>query len=366
MNAKTKNILAQVVGVGIALALLYLALRNVDFSRMWDTLRKANYWWLIPLVLITLVAHFFRAWRWRMFLDALPSSESTRGAHRVDLKTAFYAVMIGYLLNLAVPRLGEVARAANLSSQSGLRFSSVFGTVVIERILDFVALVLILVAVGFVLVGSPAAERILFHPLRDRLDSFTSGEILLVLIIVIAGVALLFWLPRFLKSRHGKDGGILTKLKPILRSFRLGLISLFTSPHRIGITVTTVAIWFCYWLMLFLPLYMLDMIGPYGLNATTGLVLLGIGSIGFVLPAPGGIGSFHYFVIETLVQIFAVPYEIAAGFAVLTHAAQTVLLTIVGFACLLLQGSSFGNMLRAAQRVEEDSTDEPTFKARTE
>ena len=348
MTSRAKNILIQVVGVAIATGLLYLALRNVDFGGMWRALAAANYWWLVPIVVVTMLSHFLRAWRWRMFLDALPETESTGDGGRPSLTVAFNAVMIGYLLNIVVPRLGEVARAANLSSQANLRFSSVFGTVVVERLLDLVVLIIVLIWVGFVIAGSSAAEAIFFGPLRERMGKLTASDILLVLLAVVVAVGLLIWLPGFL-SRRNNGVGLQAKLTPILRSFRSGLVTLFTSPHRIGIIITTVGIWFFYWTMLYLPIHMLHMAEPYGLNPTTVLVLLGMGSIGFVLPAPGGIGAYHYFVIETLVQIYAVPYEVAAGFAVLTHTAQIVLITIVGFGCLLAQGSSLGSLLRSAQ-----------------
>ena len=141
-----------------------------------------------------------------------------------------------------------------------------------------------------------------------------------------------------------------------MNSFRAGFVTLFRSPHRVGIAVTTVGIWFFYWMMLYLPLHMLDMAEPYGLGLGASLVMLGIGSIGFVLPAPGGIGTYHYFIIETLVQLFGVPYDVAAGFAVLTHALQLLLLAVVGFACLLAQGSSLSNLMRSVRAAENPTT----------
>ncbi len=366
MTSKIRGLLIHVLGIGLAVGLLYLALRNVDFGGMWEALETANYWWLIPIAGITLFAHFLRAWRWRMFLDALPDSESSAGGKRVDLKTAFYAVMIGYLLNMVVPRLGEVARTANLASRSGLRFSSVFGTVVVERLLDFATLLLILLAVAFVLIGSPAAEAMVFEPLQARLADLSLTDILAMAAALFAALAAFMWLRRRLASRADGDGGLLSKLAPMLRSFRLGLTTLFRSRHRLGIAVTTVGIWFSYWLMLYLPLHMLHMTEEFGLGVSAGLVLLGIGSIGFVLPAPGGIGTYHYFVIQTFVQIYGLPYDVAAGFAVLTHTAQILLLTIVGFACLLGQGSSFGSILKAARDVDGNSADDPILNDRTE
>ena len=206
MTPRFKSILVQLVGAVIAVSLLYLALKNVDFGGMWDAVRSANYWWIFPLIAVMLFSHFLRAWRWGMFLDALPEEASTGESHRVDLKTTFYAVMIGYMVNLAVPRLGEFARAANVSSNTGLRFPSVFGTVVVERLLDVVALMLILIGVGFIVAGTPAAERLLFAPLRDLLGGFDILGVLLVIVALGVGLGLILWLPSYLSKRHNGHG----------------------------------------------------------------------------------------------------------------------------------------------------------------
>jgi len=359
MSPRIKNVLTQSIGALIAAGLTYLALRNVDFSGMWLALERANYWWLIPLVAGTLVAHLLRSWRWRMFVDALPESERTDGAARPSLTLAFNSVMIGYMINNAVPRLGEFARAANMSSQGKLRFSGVFGTVVVERVLDMVCLMIILVGVALLVAGSEAAETVFFGPLRDRVQSVGPIEIAIVLAIVAAAVFGLVKVPSLLRRRHGSDG-LLGRLAPMIDSFRAGFLTLFKSRNRLGIAITTLAIWIAYWLMLYLPFHMLHMSEQFGLGWEAAFVLLGIGSLGFVVPAPGGIGAYHYFVIQTLVQLYATPNEVAASFAVLTHAAQLVLFSVVGFLCLVSQGSSLSSMMRIARDAKEHSGDEPS------
>lgn len=357
MAGNLKSILVQTTGGLVAAGLTYLALRNVDFSGMWDALRNADYMWLVPVILVTLLAHFLRAWRWRMFIDALPQNQRVSDGPRVTLGLAFNSVMIGYLINNAVPRLGEFARAANLSSQAKWRFSSVFGTVVVERVLDMAALLVILVGVGVLVAGSPAGEAVFFGPLKEQLAELTIGEVAVALALIGVVGFVLFRLPRILRRPGSASSSFLGKIAPIIESFREGFLTLFRSKQRLGISLTTIAIWICYWLMLYLPLFMLHLDEPYGLGAGTALVILGIGSLGFVVPAPGGIGAYHYFVIETLVQLYGVPYDEAAGFAVLTHAAQLILFALVGFICLLAQGSSISSMLQIARDARDDSGD---------
>ena len=357
MRFGVKNTIAQTVGILLAAGLTYLALRNVDFSGMWQALRDANYWWLFPIISAALFSHFLRAWRWRMFIDALPESQRVDAAPRVTLALAFNSVMIGYMINNAVPRLGEFARAANISSQARWRFSSIFGTVVIERVLDLASLILILVAVGVVVAGSEEAEVVFFGPLRSRFDSVGILEITVLAAILAAFVIGLIWLPKLL-GRNSGSSKLLKRLVPMIDSFRVGFLTLFKSKKRLGIFVTTVTIWFCYWLMLYLPFHMLHMAQPFGLGSEAALVLLGIGSIGFVVPAPGGIGAYHYFVIQTLVLLYAVPYDQAASYAVLTHAAQLVLFGIGGFICLLAQGSSLSSMMQIARQARQKPVDD--------
>jgi len=357
MTPRIKNAIVQSVSIVLAVGLTYLALRNVDFSGMWHALLNANYWWLIPIIAAALLSHVLRALRWRMFIDALPESERVETAPRVSLGLAFNSVMIGYLINNAVPRLGEFARAANISSQARWRFSSIFGTVVVERVLDMASLILILIVVGVVVGGSPAGEAVFFGPLRARFDSVGAFEIGILVAVLAVFVVVLVWLPSFLK-RNGGSSKLLKRLGPMINSFRVGFLTLFKSKKRVGIFVTTVVMWFCYWLMLYMPFHMLHMAQPWGLGGEAALVLLGIGSLGFVIPAPGGIGAYHYFVIQTLVLLYAVPYDQAASFAVLTHAAQLVLFGVGGFICLLAQGSSLSSMMQIARSAREKPVDD--------
>ena len=365
MTPRIKNAIVQSVSIVLAVGLTYLALRNVDFSGMWHALLNANYWWLIPIIAAALLSHVLRAWRWRMFIDALPESERVETAPRVSLGLAFNSVMIGYLINNAVPRLGEFARAANISSQARWRFSSIFGTVVVERVLDMASLILILIVVGVVVGGSPAGEAVFFGPLRARFDSVGAFEIGILVAVLAVFVVVLVWLPSFLK-RNGGSSKLLKRLGPMINSFRVGFLTLFKSKKRVGIFVTTVVMWFCYWLMLYMPFHMLHMAQPWGLGGEAALVLLGIGSLGFVIPAPGGIGAYHYFVIQTLVLLYAVPYDQAASFAVLTHAAQLVLFGVGGFICLLAQGSSLSSMMQIARSAREKPVDDLSHRPRVQ
>jgi hypothetical protein len=142
------------------------------------------------------------------------------------------------------------------------------------------------------------------------------------------------------RSRAAEGAGKGGKLLSILHSFRDGLVSLVRVRRRIGVLFTTLGIWFCYFLMADLPLRLFGITKTYSLDLLDSWALLNVGAIGMSIPSPGGTGSFHYVTVQTLVHLLGVPATAAATYAIFSHAAQLVLVCAVGFACLILQGTS--------------------------
>lgn len=304
---------------------------------MAEALREADYRWLLPLVGVVLLSHLLRAWRWQILLEALPPDEGG-SSRRVSIRTAFASLMIGYMVNYAAPRVGELARTAHLSNRERLRFSGVFGTVVVERVLDVIVLVLALGSVGILLL-----DRL--HIVRELLvDPVVAGLIripmpavaalaLLAITIIGGGYLLMRSRDSLLRSSWHR------RLKPLVASFRDGLYTVLRSPRRGALVLSTLAMWFLYLLMAHLPFLMLDMAGTYSLSLLDSWAIMTVGALGVAIPSPGGTGSYHYITIQTLVFLFAVDQEAAATYAVLSHGMQMLLYILVGVLCLMLQGT---------------------------
>ncbi|MFQ5569076.1 MAG: lysylphosphatidylglycerol synthase transmembrane domain-containing protein [Rhodothermales bacterium] len=355
MKTRVRRILVQVGIFALAGVLLYLALRSVEFDKVGDALREADYRWIAPLAAITLLSHFLRAWRWKVLLEALPSSSPEVDPRLVSIKTAFYSVMIGYMVNYAAPRLGEVARTANLAAKERLSFSGVLGTVVVERILDLIMLAVGLVGTFFLLIDHSAVLQATFiTPIQDWIEQIPLFTLLILLLgVSILGV-FLYWIGfRDENARLRKFWD--RRLRPLLTSFIDGLATVKRSPRPFFLIVSTLVMWFCYLMMAYIPLIMFDMAAPYDLSLLDTVSIMFLGALGVAIPSPGGLGSYHYITIQVLGVLFGVDESIAATYAVFVHGGQMVFYIIIGFLCFLLQGSSFAD-LRSATKAARHTT----------
>lgn len=314
--------------------LLYLALRGADLAHIAATLAEADYRWLPPVVIVLLASHLLRAIRWVALMDVLEDATAARG--RTGL--AFSSIMIGYMVNYGAPRLGEFARTANFARLDGKPFSGVLGTVVSERILDVLMLSLCLLSVMVIL-----SDRLLDLALHlfDGQDVTTLLILLLTGgIAVLIGLGLLLIARRMLRHSDGWLGRVTQRIEPTLRTFRDGLMSTVRAPRRMVILVTTLGMWSLYGIAAYIPFAMLGLTDAYGLGLVAAWVMMVLGSLGVVVPSPGGVGSYHYITIMGLVTLYALDPTDAASYAVLTHGAQLVLYVTMGLICLGLQALS--------------------------
>lgn len=360
MTPRTRKLLAQAGSLALAGVLLYLALRGVDFKEVGETLREANYWWLVPMGAVLLLSHWLRAWRWQALLEALPPRRPGAAPQPVSRKVAFYSVMIGYMVNYAAPRLGEVARTANLATQEKLPFTGVLGTVVVERILDMLVLLFGLASVFALLFDRFAALRDLFiTPIQAQLGKgslWLLGGLLIVVVLLIA-----FVIARALRREDAPLSRFWNqRIAPLWISFKDGLATVLRSPRRLFLGGSTAGIWLCYLLAAYIPFLMFGLTEIYDISLLDAWSIMLLGAIGVAIPSPGGVGSFHYITIQTLVLLYGVDQASAAAYAVFVHGGQLVLYVIVGALCLLLQGSSFGALRSATQVAQAQSTSPPS------
>ena len=158
-----------IVGVSLSLLFIFLAFRKVDFSQMGQAFAGADYWLLAPILAIIFLSLLLRAWRWQYLLAPIG---------QVKLPVLFASLVIGYMANTFLPaHLGEVVRAYHARGKTGISASAIFATIVVERLIDIFAL-LILMGMALVVFPFPGWVQ-------------KSGIIMLVLVAVLFVLLLL-------------------------------------------------------------------------------------------------------------------------------------------------------------------------------
>jgi glycosyltransferase 2 family protein len=241
--------------------------------------------------------------------------------------------MMGYGVNYALPRAGEVVRTGVVARRTGTSFAAVLGTVVLDRLLDMAMLAVGLATVPFLLRDRLEPLGALFlTPVRNRLDGL---PLLLIAGVLAGGVGLgiVFGLRRRARVAARREAATPPtpgRLHRLVQSFFEGLAALARAPRRGTLVGTTVAMWGLYVLMAYFPFLLLRTAAPYGLTLVDAWCIMLLGAIGMVVPSPGGAGSFHYVTILTLTGLWGVARDDAAAYAVLAHAAQLVVYVAAG------------------------------------
>ena len=314
MKERYKKVLKYAVSVAVAAVLLYFSFRGVKWEDFMNGLRGCRWGFVILSMAVSVVAFWLRGLRWRQILLPIDS-----GIARL---TAFDAVNIGYIANFVFPRIGEFVRCGVISARSKATYDRVLGTVVLERGWDLVVMLLVAVALlafRWEKFGSFFIDR-MWHPIEDSLN-FSMWWIVAVLVLVMAVCCVAVWKYR---DRNRACSKIVSVSKGILEGFT----SAFRMDGKLTFLLYTVLIWVMYWLMAVCTMYAIPDLGY--LNAVDALFLMIAGSFGWLVPVPGGFGSFHFIVSLALSTIYGIPFELGIIFATLSHESQAVTMALCG------------------------------------
>lgn len=310
----------------IGLGLLWLAFRGLELKELWAELKTANYWWFLFAILLAVISHVFRALRWNLLINQM--------GYKTRTSTTFYSVMMGYLANLALPRLGEVTRCGFLSKKENIPFNALFGSVVAERVFDLVVLLVILFMVVVTQIKKIGGflNEILIKPIMGTYANNVAA-VIIVLSALVVFLVLAIFIFRKLKPWL-KTTMLYQKAEVFIDGFVDGLKSIGKLQRKGSFFFHTFMIWFLYLLMIIFPFYAFT--ETAALTFLDGITILGIGSLGIVAPVPGGIGSYHFIITEMLSQLYHIPVKAAAAYATANHAAQTLMIIVVGMVSYIL------------------------------
>lgn len=305
--------------LGIGVLLLVFAFKGQDPQKLWADLKSANYFWVLIALAVMFLSHWFRALRWNMMIEPL--------GYKPKTINTFNAVIIGYMANLAFPRMGEVSRCGVLVKTDKLPMNSLIGTVVVERLIDLISLaVVLLLAIVFEfnrIMGF--LNTYLFDPLVNKVQSGALA-LSIALVLLIVGFGLTWWLFQHYKERiYASAFGM--KVLNLLRGIREGMTTLMAMEKLWLFILYSALIWFCYFLNAYLLFSSMSVTSNLGLAAA--LVVLTVGSFGMTAPVQGGIGAFHFMVREGLV-LFNIDRTDGLVFATISHSSQTLAIIVIG------------------------------------
>lgn len=320
-----KSIIQYLVLLAITALLVWFSLRGIetgDGENKWTylthTWQLADKTWLFAMAIVAMLSHLVRAERWRMLMEPV--------GRTVKLNHSFYSLMVGYLVNMVVPRGGELSRCYNLYKLDKTPVDQSFGTVVVERIIDLCCL-LVLIAFSFFLESKKLFEFIDTLPLS--MEELTSKlPIVLGLIIVLIAMGVLaYWLIR-------KNERIHALVLKAWSGFKEGLLSVFKLKNKTLFFCYTLLIWGLYFLMSYTVIKAFPSTSELGFGAV--LSLFAIGAIAMAAPLPGGTGSYHVLVPQGLIFLYNVPKSDAVAFTFIFHGWQTVIMIVAGAISLLI------------------------------
>lgn len=302
MNPVLKKALQIIIPFAFGGALVWYSLKGLDFDKLLNDFQNANYWWIGLSLLLGILSHISRAYRWNFMLEPM--------GYKPKITNNILAVLVGYLVNYTIPRAGEASRALVLTNYEDIPFEKSFGTIVAERIADLVMLLVIIIVTLFVQ----------FDFILDLLTKNFDPIKIAILLGGLAVAAVIF----VVYVKRAKSGFGL-KIKTFVSGLVEGMLSIVKMKKKWAFIFHTVFIWIMYILMFWVVTFSID-----NFHVPLGAILVGFIAGAFSIAAtPGGIGSYTVSVPAALV-LFGVPEGSSESFAWIMWGSQTAMVIFFG------------------------------------
>jgi glycosyltransferase 2 family protein len=326
MRSKPFQLAQYILLLVAGIVLSWLFFRDVNFDELLSTLSTGNFSWFYLVMLVSVMVYIFRVLRWQMLISAT--------GYKAGFFNAFAALSIGYFVNFAVPRLGEVTRCLSVKKQDKIPFMELLGTVIIERVIDIISLIVVLfltLLLQFDKIREFVRDNV-FIPFYDgvilKIMSGNKPVLFIVLLIIVICSFLFFYFRKYIRERSPK----------IVVKFIEGLKSGLTSVGKLkrkGLFISyTILIWICYYLMTYFWFFVFKETSVLGWGAC--LTIVSIGTIGRSVPIQGGgMGAYH-FLVQQVCLLYGLVGPLGKTLATLIHAGQTFFTFVMGIVGLII------------------------------
>jgi uncharacterized protein (TIRG00374 family) len=317
--------------------LFWLFLRNVNLAETWRAVTRADLRYIAAAVGVTLVTYVLRALRWQAIL---------RPIGHARFRTVLRTTVIGFAATFLLPgRVGEILRPYLVARHEGMKVSATIATVIVERLLDVVT-VLVFFALSLPLLGVEVSPEIQAAGIAAGAGAVSA----LIILAFLAGHP----------ERLGRWASLLARWLPeraagavghIVQTFVEGLVVMRRPSDLLRATLWSVPVWLSISISILLASHAFDL----RLSLAGAFFVMGYLAVGVSVPTPGGAGGFHYFYLLALTQFFGADRDVAAAAAIILHAVSFVPVTLIGLVVMWQDGLTLGSlqgMRREAQAAE--------------
>ncbi|TMI97118.1 MAG: flippase-like domain-containing protein [Bacteroidetes bacterium] len=318
MKKRILTILQYVLFLGLGIFLAWWSLKGLDHEKrieIKNALNHARYWLVIPVFCILILSHLVRALRWKLLINSLgyhPRTENT-----------FFAVMIGYLTNQAVPRLGEILKCTLLARYEKVPADKLIGTIILERVIDAITLLTIF-AITLAIQPSLYTDLInaFFHSPHDPQKKRIPGYVIAAIIIALIAIIMLLWM--LIKKKNLAD--VFAIFQRIGKSVWQGISAVQHLKRRGLFLLYTLSLWSLYLVGGYIGFFALQETQQYGIKQA--FAVLSAGSIGMIA-TPGGIGAYALLLKKTM-ELYGLQEGVALAFGWILWLVQTFVILIGG------------------------------------
>jgi len=318
MKKKIFTILQYILFLGLGIFFAWWSIKDLDHEKRTQikiAVSHARYWLIVPVFAILIVSHLVRALRWKLLINSL-------GYHPKTHNT-FFAVLIGYMTNQAVPRLGEILKCTMLARYEKVPADKLIGTIILERIIDAITLLCIF-AITLAIQPSLYTDLVnaFFHSPHDPAKKKISGYLIAAIAIGIICILIGLWM--IIKKKTFSD--VISLFKRIATSVWQGISAVQHLKRRGLFLFYTVAIWLLYLLGGYVGFFALQETQQYGVKQA--FAVLSAGSIGMIA-TPGGIGAYALLLKKTM-ELYGLEEGVALAFGWILWLVQTFVVLIGG------------------------------------
>lgn len=334
-----KSFITVAVSLAIAALFMWFALKGMEFRKIAGYFAKANYFWVFAASIFGILAYWFRAVRWNLLLEPM--------GYKISNANAFWTISFGYLMNLTIPRSGELARSTALFGVEKVPVDKSFGTIILERVVDLVCMggfLLLTLIFKYDAILSfyqyVTVEKGKTQPAapNNNLYFFLGG-------LIILGVLFLLLRKNLRKFTVYQKG--LNFAKGIFH----GLMSIFKMKQKGKFILLSVGIWISYYLAAYLVCFALPETSAF--TFADGFFIIVVGTLGMMVPASGGIGAFHFALKLGIMALFLSMGknpeeggEAGLSYAFISHTMQLVIMIVMGIISIPMLAKARNQLLK--------------------